>query len=646
MSNLDAAPKYKAPASAKPKGTTWQVLKRVLGYAWAYKFRLTVSVLFAVVVAASFSSMILTVGVAVTVLYDKEETVHAKIDSIVADSKTETVADAFGWSMENVDANLRAFCQRMRDNTGRALAYLSVALIALALAGATARFFQEYFAGLIGASISVSLAQEMFDNIMTLSITFFEKHTTGEILARFTNDVFMVNRGLANAFKKVLREPIKALFCLGLALSVNWRLTFAVLVVLPAIAFIMVKIGNVVKRSVTRSLQRIASMAGVAAETVTGITIIKAYCMEEYEKTRVKGELEKLRRYLRRMVRADAAIGPLVEMLLVIALVVFVLLAHRAVESAKISGGELITLFGALAAMLDPVRKLSSVNNLVQASVASAERVFEFIDLRPTVVESPDAIELPVLQNSLRFENVHFSYDGKTEVLKGIDLEIKKGEMIALVGFSGGGKSTIVKLIPRFYDPTSGAIKIDGVDIRRATFTSLRDQISIVTQETILFNESIRANITFGRDSYSDDRVCEAATAAHAHEFIEKQPEQYDTNIAESGVMLSGGQRQRLAIARAIIKDPAILILDEATSSLDTESERAIQDAIDEFVVGRTTIVIAHRLSTVQRADRILVVDEGCIVEEGTHHELMAKAGLYRRLYDTQFASAAQTDAS
>jgi len=638
---LDPGPESKLDTrgSHKPAGSAWQVYKRLLGYAWAYKYRLIVSVFFAVVVAASFSSMILAVGTAVKLLYVDEATVNAQIDALASGSSVQAVAGLFGWSADGLKDKAHAFAGAMRADTGRALAYLSVALIALALAGGLARFFQEYFAGVIGASISVELAQEMFTNIMGLSVLFFERRTTGEILARFTNDVFMVNRGLANVFVKVLREPIKALFCLALALSVNWQLTLVVLLVLPPVAIAMIKIGREVKKRVTRSLEKIASMAGVAAETVKGILIVKAYCMEQYETARVKVELHKLRRNLRKMVKADAAIGPVVELMLVIGLVVFVLLANRAVVEQRIDGGGLVIMFGALAAMLDPVRKLAAVNNMIQSSVASAERVFEFIDMKPDVFEAPDAIELPRLDESLRFEDVHFSYDGETEVLKGVSFEVKKGEMVALVGFSGAGKSTIVKLIPRFYEATAGAITIDGADIRQSTFKSLRDLISIVTQETILFNESIRDNIAFGRQTYPDERVREAAEAAHAAGFIERMPGKYATNIGEAGVTLSGGQRQRLAIARAIIKDPSILILDEATSSLDTESERAIQAAIDEFVVGRTTLVIAHRLSTVQRADRILVVDKGCIVEQGTHDELMAMGGLYRRLYETQFAS-------
>jgi len=336
-------------------------------------------------------------------------------------------------------------------------------------------------------------------------------------------------------------------------------------------------------------------------------------------------------------VKADAATEPITEFILVTGFAGFVMFSGYRVVSEKLDLGDLLQVYLALGFMLDPVRKLSAVNNMIQTSIASAERVFEFIDMKPTVVEAPDAIELPPLREHLRFENVHFSYDGQQEVFNGLDLEIRKGEMVALVGFSGTGKSTLVKLIPRFYDVNAGTVKIDGVDVRRATFRSLRDQISIVTQDNILFAESVRDNIAYGQAQYTEERVRDAARAAHATEFIENLPRGFETVIGESGGTLSGGQRQRLAIARAIIKDPSLLILDEATSSLDSESERYIQEALDRFVVGRTAVVIAHRLSTVQRADRIVVLDGGRVAEQGTHAELLARGGIYRRLYDIQF---------
>jgi len=480
----------------------------------------------------------------------------------------------------------------------------------------------------------------MIENILRCSLRFFEQHPSGEILARLTNDVFQVNRGLANVFVKVIREPFKMFFFLAVAISADPALTLIGLCVLPPVVFIIIKVGKRFKRSMRRSLQSVASLASVGNEVFTGITVVKGYCMETYEIRRADTELGKLRKHLAKMVRADAAIGPLVETVLIFGVVGFVLLTSYRVEQGAVTPDRLVKLVFTLAMILDPVRKLSSVNNMVMGSVASAERVFEFIDVQPDIVEKPNAQPLPPLREAIRFQDVRFSYDGKTDVIRGINLEIRKGQMIALVGFSGAGKSTLAKLLPRFYDVTGGAITIDGVDIRDVTLRSLREQIGLVTQETILFNETVRDNITFGRDTFTEDRVMQAAQAAHAHEFINALPEGYYTIIGESGGTLSGGQRQRIAIARAIIKDPAILILDEATSNLDSESERAIQEAIDRFVAGRTTIVIAHRLSTVLRADRIVVLDQGQIVEQGTHQELIARGGLYRKLYDTQFGTA------
>jgi len=642
---IDLAPeaKYNPRNLKKANASAWSIYRRLLGYAWQYKARLLISILFAVLVAFSFSTMILGAAGAIRILYSPADAIQEHVESLAnaAYWPFERWEHATGnpapYSREAITARTAAFVEAARANKGRALGWLCAVLICVSLIGGLSRFLQEYFAGAIGASVSVQLGEEMFNNVMRLSIPFFETRSSGEILARFTNDMFTVNRGLAAVFVKLFREPVKAVFFLTIALKTDWKLSLAVLLVLPVTGYVIVTIGKKVKKSVRRSLQKIASMANVINETLNGIFIVKAYSMEDYENARVKVEMRKLRKHLKSMVRADAGIEPATEFLMVVSLVIFIMLAARAVDSGRLDIADLFALSTALAAMMDPIRKLSSVNNMIQTSVASAERVFEFIDAKADIVEAPGALEIPPLAESLEFRDVHFAYSTKSEVLKGINFKIRKGEMVALVGFSGAGKSTIVKLIPRFYDITGGVIAIDGVDIRGATLRSLRDQIGIVTQDTILFNESIHDNIAFGRADYSRERVRKAAMAAHAAEFIERLPGQYDCTIGESGGTLSGGQRQRLAIARAIIKDPAILILDEATSSLDSESEQAIQKAIEEFIVGRTTIVIAHRLSTVQRADRILVIDDGRIAEEGTHRELIAAGGLYRRLYDVQF---------
>lgn len=622
---------YEAAGGSKK---AWPVYRRLVGYALRYKMRLAITLLCSVMVAASLTSIILALGASITILLDDEEKVDAQLEGYA-----EVIRD-WWWAPEGLDERLVGWAHGMREDRARASAVLVLCtlVVVLSLVNGLARFLQEYLAGAIGVRVCARLIEEMFSNMVSLSHGFFESTKTGEVVARFTNDVFQVNKGLTNVFIKLVREPIKALFFLALALSVDVFLTLAVLLVLPPIIFLILTVGKRVKKSARRSLQRVAAMASVIQETVSGIAVVKSFRMEDYEKARIRREVDKLRRYLIRIARADAAVGPSTEFLMVLGVVTFVVLGVRQVSGGNLSPGELSMLFISLAMMLDPLRKLATVNNQVQASVASAERVFEFIDWKPDVVESPDAKALVPLEVALRFEDVHFAYDGTAEVLHGVDFEVKKGEMVALVGFSGAGKSTIAKLITRFYDPVKGRITIDGTDIRDATLASLRGQIGIVTQETILFHDTVRGNIAFGQTDFSDERVREAAEAAQAAEFVERLDHGYDTLLNEGGGNLSGGQRQRLSIARAIIKDPAILILDEATSSLDSESERAIQQAIAEFVVGRTTLVIAHRLSTIRRADRIVVIHEGRVAEEGTHEELLSRGGIYQGLYDVQFA--------
>ncbi len=646
---------YKTDGSLRE---TWAVYRRLLGYALRYKRQLAIVVVFSLVIAGTFTTVVFSVGTGLALLYQDPadpESIAADISEGLKGRGEDDEGNPTFWANFDLDGRFQSILDwaHLNDrNKTKGLAVLCVLLVLLMFIGGLARFLQEYMAGIIGAGISVRLNEEMFGNVIEQSNQFFDSHTTGEVVARFTNDAFMVNKGLANVFVKIIREPIKATVFLTIALCISWSLTLVVLVVMPLVGIVIARVGKTVKKNARRSLQKVAAMASVIHETVHGITIIKSFRMEGYEKARISREVKKLRKHLVRMARADAMVGPTTELIMVLGLVTLMILGHREVmlsdqdpESGHLNIVELLSLFTFLAMMLDPLRKLATVNNMVQTSVASAERVFAFIDARSEVVEAEDAVNLPPLRDSLRFEHIDFSYNGDAQVLGGLDFEIKKGEMVALVGFSGAGKSTVAKLIPRFYDPTGGRVTIDGVDIRGASLSSLRDQISVVTQDTILFHETIRNNIAFGNAEYSDERVRAAAEAANATGFIEALPEGFDTPLDEDGGNLSGGQRQRLAIARAIIKDPSILILDEATSSLDSESEKAIQSAIEKFVVGRTTLVIAHRLSTIQRADRIVVIDEGRVAEEGPHEALLAKGGIYARLYDVQFG-AGQEDAS
>ncbi|MBI4558146.1 MAG: ABC transporter ATP-binding protein, partial [Candidatus Hydrogenedentes bacterium] len=460
MFDPNADPNYNPRNLTKPKTGAWQIYKRLLHYAWGYKRRLTLSLFFSLVVAGSFTSMILGVAAVVNVLYGDQTQLEERAAHTAAQFE-KRIPDALRgmlpWSREELADGLKSVAQAMRADRGRTLRWLAAVFVTLGLFAGIARFFQEYFAGSIGVGVSTQLGDHMFGNVMKLSLRFFEQHPTGELLARFTNDIFMVNRGLTAVLVKLMQEPLKALFFLCVALSRDPVLTVVGLCVLPPIGYVMIRIGQHFKRNVRRSLERIASMAGVINEVFSGILIVKGFAMESYELKRVRNELYKLRRYLLRMVRADAAVGPLVEFVIIVGLVAFILYAGKRFESGGLMAGDLVAVVSALALMLDPVRKLSAVNNMIQTSVASAERVFEFIDLEPEVPEMRNAVPIKRLREALRLDNVSFSYDGKTEVLKDITCEIKKGEMVALVGFSGAGKTTLIKLIPRFYDPTHGS---------------------------------------------------------------------------------------------------------------------------------------------------------------------------------------------
>ncbi len=645
MLNVRAVSSFEKDGERRPRRNAWKVYPRLIAYAWNHRTLLFTSLFFAIIAGACFGGMIVAIGVVVRIVFGEQAAVDNQVAHTIAQIHTVSTSleNHLGWAPNAIDDALRKIVAQMRAERTTALAVLATALVSLAAASGVARFIQGYTAGLLGVSITIRLVRDMFRNVMNLSLLFFEKHTTGEVVSRFTNDAFMVNRGLTNVFVRVFSEPIRALVCVIIALAVDWRMTLLAGIVLPPIVYAIFRIGREVKKRARRSLENVASLAGTVTEAVRGMPVVKGFSMEEHQIDRVEGHLANLRLQLKKMVRADASIAPITQLLIVLGLVVFLFVGNNAVASGQLDSGALVILVGALAALLDPIMRLSLINNMIQASAASAERVLEFVDLKSDVEEKPSAADLPRLRESVRFDNVRFSYDGECDVLAGVSFEIRKGEMVALVGFSGAGKTTVAKLIPRFYDVTGGVIRIDGADIREATFASLRRQIGIVTQESILFNESVAQNIAFGSRSFTEQQIATAARAAHASGFIEQLRDGYDTVLAESGGSLSGGQRQRLAIARAVIKDPAILILDEATSSLDSESERAIQQAIEENVVGRTTLVIAHRLSTVQRADRILVLDQGRIAEQGTHAELLAQGGLYKKLYDVQFQLAENT---
>lgn len=643
--NTTSLPEHRGSSSG------WKVYFRLIRYALIYKTRLLFAIVLSIVIAFSFGTMIVSLGSAVKLtLYQPSEPLDTNIFSAEEDPANTYAKEIQKWDIHihnwlgkppaEWDKLFLQFVDKMRAHKLFALSIAIIIVITLTFISGCARFFQEYFAGSVGAFVSVDLSKQMYQNIMTQSLGFFESHSSGDVVARFSNDIFMVNRGLSNAFIKILREPFKALTFLIVAVSVDPWLTLVGICVLPPLGYALIQLGLYVRKSVRRSLMKVADLASLINETTRGILIIKGFQMEEFLMKRYNEEASRLRKFLRKMVKADSATEPITEFILVVGFSGFILFSGYRVITYRLDMGDLLQVYLALAMILDPVRKLSTVNNMIQTSVASAERVFEYLDLRPDIQDAPQAIPLKPLSREIRFENVSFSYDGQKIVLDNLNFSIQRGEKVALVGPSGSGKTTLVKLIPRLYDIKKGTIYFDDIDIRNATLESLRKQIAIVTQDTILFSGSVRDNLTGGNTNITDEQIEQALVMAHAKEFVSQMPKGLDSNLGEFGQLLSGGQRQRLALARAILKKPEILLLDEATSNLDTESEKYIQEALASFLKGRTSIIIAHRLSTVMNADRIIVLEKGKIIEQGSHEQLLKQQGVYYQFYQHQFRNA------
>ncbi len=491
----------------------------------------------------------------------------------------------------------------------------------------------------VGLRVVTELRANIFEHLQRLSLDFYSHTPTGELISRVTNDVAILQQAISNVIEDIVRQPFTLVFVLGTLLYTDWRLTLAALVVFPIVLLPILVYGRKTRKAARAGQESQASLVSVLHEAITGYRVVKAFGMEQRE---VEDFRELCRQFFRqrmRVIRSRAITSPLIELVAGMGGALVFVYAYK----AQLTSSQLVVIVLGLFMLYDPVKKIGRVHLAIQESMSGAERVFQVLDQRPSVEERADARRLPRLQQAISYENVSFRYGQDGVVLEDIHLEIPAGSVIAIVGASGAGKTTLFNLLPRFYDPTSGAVKVDGNDIRECTFTSLREQIGLVTQETFLFNDTVANNIAYGKPGAGPEEIASAAQRAHAHEFIQQMPKQYDTVIGESGMKLSGGQRQRLAIARAILKNPPILLLDEATSALDTESERAVQAALDELMWGgeqkkqHTMLVIAHRLSTVQHADRIIVLDKGRIVETGSHEELLARGQVYKRLYDLQF---------
>ena len=527
------------------------------------------------------------------------------------------------------------------DRNEGMLILIPLAVIALYLLKGLCNYGQTVLMSHIGFRIVTDLRNDLYRHILRQPLSFFTKHPTGILISRVTNDVTYLQGAVSEAVTSLLKDSFTLAGLVFVIFWRDWKLAIIASLVFPLAVWPIAQFGRRMRRIAAESQVSMGDLISLLQETITGNRIVKAFGMEEHENRRFARENERQFRLTMKSVTVRAISSPLMEFLggLGIAAIIF-WGGYQVIEGTSTPG----TFFSFLAALLmlyEPVKRLTNVNNTIQQGLAGAERIFQVLDTEPGIRNRPGAAELPPIREGISIEGVTFRYE-EDPVLRDVSLKIRAGEAVAFVGMSGGGKTTLVNLIPRFYDVSEGRVAIDGTDIRDVTLESLRAQIGIVTQQTILFNDTVRGNIAYGDVRRSDGDVVRAAMAANAHDFIQRLPQGYDTVIGEQGVKLSGGERQRISIARALLKDAPILILDEATSSLDTESEIEVQDALEKLMRGRTTLVIAHRLSTIRNADRIVALVDGRIVEEGTHESLLEKRGEYFKLHNLQFKDESQ----
>ena len=508
------------------------------------------------------------------------------------------------------------------------------------------RFFQEYWAGYLTNKVTMDISNHLFGKVNQLSVGFFSHTGANKLSSYFVNDVNMLATGFKMVLTKAFVEPLKAVACIVLAMMINWKLTLLAGGVFPIALFFIQRLGKRVKQGAKKSLVQQGNILSVLQETFQGVKIVKAYQMEDYLKQKFAAKNAKLFHYQMKIIVADSVTHPLMEILVTVAAAALLLFSVQMVFSGEMSKGEFCAFYAALGAVFDPMRKLAEFNNRMNAASAAGERVFALLDNVPDIQDAPDAICLPTMQDSIEFRGVSFAYQPEKPVLRDISFTVNKGECIAIVGPSGAGKSTIISLLLRFYDVGAGVVLVDGHDIRKVTLASLRSQIGLVTQEAILFNDTIKANIVCGDVPVDFSKIEAAAEAAYAATFIASLGQKYETAYGEGGIDLSGGQKHRVALSRAIFKSPEILVLDEAMANLDSESEFYIKQSLAKFIVGRTTFIIAHRFSTIEKADKIMVIDNGGLEAFGTHQELLANSPTYRKLYEHQILNSFDTTKS
>jgi len=527
-----------------------------------------------------------------------------------------------------------------RNDWYRAWFMISFLLVSFAILKGIAEYFSGYLMAKIGQSAVLKLREELYDHILKQSTVFFEKHRTNYLVNRLVVSCSAIELAVSSNLRDVLRESVMLVCFIGAAFYFNWRLTLGSLIIAPIIAFLTSNFSRRLRKLADVSLEGNKNLSDTSQEALSNQIIVKAYSAEPREQKRFMDVAALIARANLRSASIAATSPPIIELIGMVAIIVLLYFGLREINAKHMDAPQFFTFLFFLLRSYDPMRKISRQHNEVTKAFAAARDVWNILDENDTLPEKADAKVLEPLATAIRIENISFNYrNSKRKIIKDVSLEIKKGQMVALVGQSGGGKSSLTRLVQRLYDPTEGAIFWDGIDLRDASVLSLRKQMALVTQETVLFNHTVRENISYGRPGATDAEIAEAARVAFADEFIDQLPQKYNTLVGERGVLLSGGQRQRIAIARAVLVNAPVLILDEATSALDTESESLVQKALGNLMQNRTSIVIAHRLSTIRKADKIVVMERGQIIETGTHDELLALSGTYKKLYELQFES-------
>ena len=603
-----------------------KLVMRLLSYMRPYVFFWIVSVLLMALVGALAAFRILLI--------------KPIIDNVLSAASSPDKVLNFLVPHTHFHVNLQVLLPRHFHN---AWTVVAVALIASAIIKAPADYLGTLLANKAGFGMMTDLRNDLYDSLLSRSTAFFQRHTSGTLISTLINDVERVQSAMSSVMSDFLQQLFTLIAMIGAVIVVGGRMAWVVLMIMvPIVVLSTRRVGRSVRKTTRRGQDKLAEIQNIVQETIMGNGIVKAFGMEPWEMSRFRRAADRLLTANMRSVAVQSISSPLMDALGAVAVALLLFYGRQSILHGN-TAGTFITFLIAVIALYDPVRKMPTYYNAFQQAVGASEEIFKFIDAQDEVVERKKAITLKAFAGRIEFREARFGYerDGLCkEVLHGVSLTVRRGEVVAIVGPSGAGKSTLVNLLPRFFDVTGGAILLDEHDVRDLTLMSLRKQIGKVTQETVLFNDTVRNNIAYGQPDVPMARIIAAAEAALAHDFIERLPQGYDTIIGERGARLSGGERQRLAIARALLKDAPILILDEATSSLDTESEAAVQAALANLMQGRTVLVIAHRLSTVRRADRIAVMEEGCITELGSHEDLIARGGTYNRLYQLQFGEA------